>query len=268
MLITSRANERVKQLRALRDRKERERLGVFFVEGARLLQAAHDYGAGIEQLVVAPDRLTADEMLLLEKLSRRRIPLIEVSGEVFDSISFREERQSLGAVVRQGWEALTDETRGERCWLYLHDIQHPGNLGTLIRTCDAIAGDGVIIAGRSTDPYHPIAVRGSLGAIFSQRIVRADERDFEHWLAGAGAFVVGTSPAGEHDYRAVSYRLPTVIISGNERTGLSPRQMQLCDAIVRIPMAGYVESLNLAVATALVLYELYRQQPPAAKRGS
>jgi TrmH family RNA methyltransferase len=259
VLISSRANERVKAVRALRDRKQRDATGVFFVEGSRLLQAALDHAAEIKQLVVAPERLSAHEMLLLEKASRRRPDLLEVTGEVFDSLSFREERQALGAVVRQRWERLSDTTGGRRCWLAVQDIQHPGNLGTLLRTCDAIGGDGAIICGRSTDPYHPIAVRGSLGAVFSQRIVRATWTQLERWLLLQTYQVIGTSPSGGLDYREVRYRAPVAIVSGNERTGLTEEQEALCEAVVRIPMAGYVESLNLSVATALVLYEVYRQ---------
>jgi TrmH family RNA methyltransferase len=264
MLITSRANERVKQVRALKDRRERDAGGVLFVEGASVVRAAFEAGAQIEQLVVAPERLHGDEMLVLEDVTRpsrerQPPPLLEVSPEVFDSLSYREERQSLGAVVRQRWESLTDDTEGARCWVLLHDIQHPGNLGTIVRCCDAIGGDGVIVTGRSTDPYHPVAVRGSLGAVFSQRIVRASYADFERWLGLKRPFVVGTSPSGDADYREVEYRAPVVLVGGNERTGLSDAQRALCDAVVRIPMAGRVESLNLSIATALVLYEVYRQ---------
>ena len=271
MTITSRANDRVKAVRALRERKERDRAGVFFAEGARIVRAALDHDAAIEQAVFAPERLGPEETPLLETLSRRRISLLEVSGEVFDSLSFREERQSIGVVCRQRWEELSERTGGKRCWLLLNDIQHPGNLGTLIRTCDGIRGDGAVICGRSTDPYHPIAVRGSLGAVFSQRLVRANYTDAQRWLqqphpdtALGRYFVVGTSPQGAADYREVAYRAPVVILGGNERVGLSEEQMRLCDAVVRIPMGGYVESLNLSVATGLVLYEVLRQLGPSS----
>jgi TrmH family RNA methyltransferase len=142
----------------------------------------------------------------------------------------------------------------------LPDIQHPGNLGTISRTCDAIGGDGVVLSGRTTDPYHPIAVRGTLGSIFSQRIVKARPAELARWLRSGRHLVVGTSPAGDRDYREVDYASrPVVLLMGGERVGLSKEQMALCDALVRIPMAGYVESLNLSVAAALVLYEVYRQ---------
>jgi TrmH family RNA methyltransferase len=264
MIITSRANDRIKAIRALRERRERDQTGTFFIEGTRLLRAAIDNDADVELVVAAPERLAAAERTLVDELLRRGVPLLEVTAAVFDSLSFREEAQSVGAVVRQRWETLSAATRGERCWVALHDIQHPGNLGTIIRTCDAIGGDGVIVSGRSTDPYHPIAVRGTLGAVFSQRVVRATPSDFARWVRTAGAMVIGTSPGGDRDYRDVDYRPPVVLITGNERDGISDAQIALCDAVVRIPMSGYVESLNLSVATGLVLYEIQRQQQPVA----
>ncbi len=256
-LISSRANERVKQVRALRNRRERDATASFFAEGAQVVAAAIDAGADIEQAVAAPERLSRREAPLLETLRARGVPLLEVTAAAFDSLSFRREADSLGVVVRQRWQALGDA--GKRCWVALHDIQHPGNLGTIIRTCDAIGGDGVILSGRTTDPYHPIAVRGSLGAVFSQRIVRAAPQALAYWARTSGCMVVGTSPAGDADYRDVAYRAPVLLISGSERIGISEEQVALCDAVVRIPMAGRIESLNLSVATALVLYEVYRR---------
>src|SRR3990172_2762929 len=181
-LISSRSNERVKQVRALGSKRERDESGVFFAEGLHLLRMAAETGAIIEQVVVAPERLTPEEQRLVDELAARRLPILEVTGAVFDSISFRDEAQSLGAVVRQRWDELPPAPDG-RCWLALPEIQHPGNLGTLIRTNDAIGGDGVILIDQTTDPYHPVAVRGSLGAIFSQRLVRTSEAEFAAWIS-------------------------------------------------------------------------------------
>jgi TrmH family RNA methyltransferase len=259
-LISSRSNERVKQVRALGSKRERDETGVFFAEGPFLLRMAVETGATIESVVAAPERLTAEEQRVVDQLTSRSVPVLEVTGAVFDSVSFREETQSIGAVIRQRWDKLPDAA-GRRCWLALPEIQHPGNLGTLIRTNDAIGGDGVILIGQTTDPYHPVAVRGSLGAIFSQRLVRTDEAEFAAWIRRFECTVVGTSPAGTVDYREADYASrPVVLLMGSERIGLSEAQQALCDTLVRIPMAGAVESLNLAIAAALVLYEVYRQR--------
>jgi TrmH family RNA methyltransferase len=264
VIISSRQNDRVKSIRALRERKERDASGTFFAEGERLLRAALQTGAAFQTVVLAPDRLTKSEAALVDSLEEMKLPLLEVTPELFDLIALREEAQSVGAVISQRWEALSSVSETRRCWLVLHDIQHPGNLGTLIRTCDAAGGDGVILTGRSTDPYHPIAVRGSLGAVFSQRIVRASQTDVARWLPHSGCTVVGTSPNGTKDYREADYASrPVVIMGGNERVGISKDQIALCDELIRVPMAGYVESLNLSVATALVLYEVLRQREAA-----
>jgi TrmH family RNA methyltransferase len=261
MLIASRANERVKAVRALRNRKQRDATGTFFAEGSRLVQAALDHNAVIDQVVVAPDRLTNTDMLLLDAIRARDVPVLEVTPEVFDSLSFREETQCLGVVVHQKRESLAQVAETRRCWVALPQIQHPGNLGTVIRCCDAVGGDGVVLVGRTTDPYHPIAVRGTLGAVFSQRIVQATDAEFARWVRRAGCTVVGTSPAGNADYRQVDYlSRPVVLLMGSERIGISESEAALCDHLVRIPMAGYVESLNLSIAAALVLYEMLRQR--------
>jgi RNA methyltransferase, TrmH family len=261
MIVSSRSNDRVKAIRALREKKQRDATGTFFAEGYRLLRAGLQTGAVFEQAVLAPERLTQDEAALAEAMDELGVPILEVTPELFDVIAFREEAQAIGAVVRQRWEPLEAVSETRRCWLALHEVQHPGNLGTLIRTCDAIGGDGAILSGVGADPYHPQAVRGTLGAIFSQRIIKATQAGLAQWLPASGCLVVGTSPEGEEDYREVDYASkPVVIFCGNERVGISKTQAALCDEVVRIPMAGYVDSLNLSVATALVLYEVLRQR--------
>jgi TrmH family RNA methyltransferase len=267
VLISSRANERVKAIRGLQDRRARDQTGTFFAEGHRVLGAALAAGAVIEQGVVCEERLSPDDAAVANELANRDVPILEVTGPVFDALSYREEGQAVGAVVRQSWETLgADTADGARCWVALHDIGHPGNLGTIIRCNDAIGGDGVILSGRTTDPYHPVAVRGSLGAVFTQRIVRSSPADLALWARDSGCLVVGTSPYGDVDFREPDYtQRPLLLIGGSERIGISEEQVALCDAVVRIPMHGYVESLNLSVATALVLYEIERQRAAAGK---
>ena len=259
-IISSRQNERVKAVRSLRDKRARDASGTFFAEGRRLVEAALSTGADLDLAVVAPDRLGTSERALAERLLSTGVQLLEVTGEVFDSLAFRDEGESVGVVVKQRWEVLDAGTGARRLWVALHDIQHPGNLGTVVRDNDAVGGDGVMLSGRSTDPYHPIAVRGSLGAIFSQRILRTTPAGLMRWARQGECTVVGTSPEGEVDYREADYvSKPVLLLSGSERVGLTPEQLALCDAVVRIPMVGLVESLNLSIATALVQYEVLRQ---------
>jgi RNA methyltransferase, TrmH family len=259
-LITSKANAQIKAIRALRNRHERDRSGLFFAESARVVAEAIRAGAEIEAVVVVAERLASQaERDVIAKARAAGASVLEVAADVYDSISFRGDPDSLAGVVRQHRDELPATPSGELSWVAVHEIQHPGNLGTLIRTSDAAGGAGVILTGQSTDPYHPVAVRGSLGAIFSQRVVRTTQGDFAAWARSYGARVIGTSPSGAADYREPAYTPPVVILSGNERRGLTPEQLALCDEVVRIPMAGAVDSLNLSVATGLVLYEIYRR---------
>jgi len=145
-------------------------------------------------------------------------------------------------------------------------IRHPGSLGTILRIGDAVGGAGVVLIGDSSDPYDPTAVRASLGAIFSQRLVKASFEEFAAWTKRQGCFVVGTSPAAPVDYQAISYRPPTVLFLGSDRLGLSPEQQAICDVMVSIPMIGRCDSHHVAVATAVVLYELFNQRRGARKK--
>jgi TrmH family RNA methyltransferase len=167
----------------------------------------------------------------------------------------------LGAVLKQRWERLADVRVGdELCWVALESIADPGNLGTILRTCDAVGAGGVILLGASTDPYDGAALRGSMGAIYNQRLVRASWDEFVRWKQQHGYTVVGTSDKAATDYQSMRYKAPLVLLMGSERQGLSAEQQAACDAMVSIPMTGRSDSLNLAVATAIVLYELFNQK--------
>ncbi|CAA9295057.1 MAG: tRNA (guanosine(18)-2'-O)-methyltransferase [uncultured Chloroflexia bacterium] len=266
--ISSLSNARVKALRGLRERKTREQTGLFLVEGVRGVQDALQLGADVEQLVVAPDLLRHPVgPALFTRQQRLGTACLEVSAEVYDSItrgvSLKYGPQGLAAVVRQAWLPLPEAIRRrDRCWVALDAVADPGNLGTILRTCDAVGAAGVILLGPTADPYDPAAVRASMGAIFSRRLVRATFAELVAARRRHGFTVVGTSGGATADYRSVIYRPPVVLLMGSEHTGLSPQQQELCDLVVRIPMVGRADSLNVAVATGVVLYEIFHQQPP------
>ena len=259
MLITSRANPAIKTIRSLRDRKERDRAGLFFVEGIRLAVEAVQVGADIETLIIAPDLLKSRVALdAVESLRQggRDATLLEVSPEVFESISHKEGPQGIGAVVRQKWESLTDARIGdELCWVALHEPQDPGNGGTILRTADAAGCGGVILLDHSADPYDPAALRASMGAIFSHRLVRARLEDLLIWTLENDYRLIGTSDRASVDYRSARYHFPLILLMGSEREGLSADQQNGCDMMVSLPMKGRSDSLNLAVATGVMLYE-------------
>jgi TrmH family RNA methyltransferase len=265
MMISSRNNPAIKQIRSLRQRREREARGLYFIEGIRLVVEAVQSGMQIEQLVVAPDLLVSPVACeLVQQQQRAGVPVLDVTVDVFETLSLKDGPQGLGAVLRQRWEALDEVRLGdELCWVALHAVADPGNLGTILRTADAVGAAGVLLLGNCTDPYDPAALRASMGAIFAQRLVRATWEQFAAWKQQHGYTVVGTSDAATTNYQALHYSSPLVLLMGSERQGLSSEQQAACDAVVSIPMLGRSDSLNLAVATGVMLYEILNQNRDA-----
>ncbi|MDQ2998546.1 MAG: RNA methyltransferase [Chloroflexota bacterium] len=261
-LISSRGNPIVKAIRALSSRKQRDSSGHFFVDGLHLVAAATQQQAEIETCVVAPELLTsAFGRELARTLAHSSAQVAEVTADVFQSLAAKQHAQGLGIVARQRWLELAHiRPAAGQCWVALDTVQYPGNLGTILRTCDAVGGAGVILLGNTTDPYDPAGVRASMGAIFSQRLVRASFAEFAGWCRRHNLAVVGTSPAAAQDNQAVAYQSPLVLLMGSEPRGLAREQQALCDLVVNIPMVGHSDSLNLAVATGLMLYEVFNQQ--------
>jgi TrmH family RNA methyltransferase len=142
----------------------------------------------------------------------------------------------------------------------LETVRSPGNLGTILRTSEAVGASGLILIGDSVDPYDPATVRSTMGSLFSQRFVRTNRREFSQWRYRRHYTLVGTAPTAAMDYQAVDYHGPTVLLLGDERKGLSTELQALCDTVVRIPMVGETDSLNLSVAASLMLYEVFNQR--------
>lgn len=261
MIISSMANPRIKQIRSLHQRTEREHTGLFCVEGIRIVAEAIQMGADIETLVYAPGLLKSQFALdLIAEQHAQGVACLETTADVFRSFSVKDGPQGIGAVLHQRWETLdTLRLEHELCWIALDAAQDPGNIGTILRTGDAVGSAGLLLLGHCADPYDSGALRASMGAIFSQRLIKASFAEFAAWKQQHGYTVVGTSGAAPLDYRQATYTRPTVLLMGSEREGLSPEQQAVCDTVVNIPMVGRSDSLNLAVATGIVLYELYYQ---------
>lgn len=260
-MLTSRNNPTIKQIRALRQRQERATTSQFLVEGIRIVAEAVQMGAPIEALIVAPDLLTSPFAHALVAAQRAAgTAIIETSGDVFASLSSKDGPQGLAAVVRQRWHTLSDlDPAAGLCWIALNAISDPGNLGTILRTSDAVGGAGVILLGNCTDPYDPATARASMGALFTQRLVQSSWIAFANWQRASGWHVVGAADSATTQYRAFPYPRPLILLMGSEREGLSPEQQALCVAMVSLPMRGHADSLNLAVATGVLLYEVLHQ---------
>ncbi len=223
---------------------------------------AVEQGAKIEALFVSPDLLVSEfGQELAETVARSGVEMIEVSEDVFHSLSLKDGPQGVAAVVQQSWISL-DQVRltpGEN-WTALELIQNPGNLGTIMRTQDAVGAPGLILLDQSTDPYDPAAMRGSMGAIFTQKLVKASFAEFADWKRQMGYPLIGTSDEAALDFQDVVYPDPVLLLMGSERQGLNAEQTLACDEMVRIPMVGQNDSLNLAVATGVMLYEIFNQR--------
>jgi TrmH family RNA methyltransferase len=263
-IITSVTNPKIRDIRKLRVRKEREQQAVAFIEGIRIVADAANHPGIIETLIVAPELLSSTfARELVQQQSQAGISCLEVSAEVFQSISQKDGPQGLGAVIRQQWLPLAEVTlsAGE-IWVALDAVQDPGNLGSIMRTCDAVGCTGLILLGQTTDPYDPAALRGSMGALFALKLVKSSFSTFHTWKERHRYPLVGTSDAARASYTTVTYPLPCILLMGSERQGLSAEQQASCDLMVSIPMVGQSDSLNLSVATAVVLYEIFRQTHP------
>lgn len=261
-MITSSSNPTIKFIRKLSDRKERRQTGMFFVEGLRTVGEAVQRGWDIETLVVAPELLVSlFGQQLVEQVAAMGSTVIEVSEDVFLSLSIKEGPQGIAAVGHQRWTQLEDvHLKAGDTWIALDSVQDPGNLGTILRTSDAAGCRGVILMDQSTDPYDPGAIRASMGAIFSQPVVKTTYADFAHWKREHQSIVVGTSDKAPQDYHEFKYPSALVVLMGSERQGLLEQHLAICDAVVSIPMRGTSDSLNLAVATGLMIYEIFNQR--------
>ncbi|HZU11790.1 MAG TPA: RNA methyltransferase [Chloroflexota bacterium] len=259
--IASTDNKRIKEIRALQRRAERDRTRRYFVDGVQIVGDAVRHGAPIETLIVAPEMLAGP---MRRWTPPPGLPCLEVTRRVYESLarsaSLQYGPQGIGAVIRQRCVPLSalDPAEG-LCWVALETPQQPGNLGTVLRTCDAVGAAGVILLGPATDPYDPASIRASMGAVFSRHLVRARLDALARWKAATGIEVVGAVCDAPRDYRAHRYRRPTVLLMGDERVGLTPETVALCDVTVSIPMVGACNSLNLGVATGVMLYEIFTQ---------
>jgi TrmH family RNA methyltransferase len=256
-LISSRNNPKIKRARALRGRKSRQESGAFLVEGIRHVGEAIESGAELETIFYAPELLNSEfaEGLVAE-VTRAGVNCYATTAEVFESLASKENPQGILAVVRRPEYRLNDLTPENFPWgVALVAAQDPGNVGTILRTLDAVGASGLLLLDEGVDPYHPSAVRASMGALFWHPIVETCFDSFARWVEACAYHVYGTSAHGDVDYGDVErYPSPRILLMGSEREGLTPEQAACCERLVRLPMLGRATSLNLAVATGVMLY--------------
>ena len=256
--ITGFSNPTVKVLRGLREKKHRKAAGKFLAEGLRLLTDALESGHVPEVLVMATGR---DPHPLLTQLESAVWAaggeVIETSGDILGKITGKDNPQAVCGVYAEFDTSLAalDRLRG-KIWLVAQALRDPGNLGTMLRTGDAVGAGGLILIDDCADPFSVEAVRASMGAVFTQAIAQARWDEFLPWLRGGDGQLVAASLRDAVPYRGAPYAAPCFILVGNESRGLPEDYERACDLRVTMPMHGRADSLNAAVAAAVLAYEV------------
>lgn len=260
--ITAYSNPLLKQVRDLRDKRHRRESGQFLAEGLRILTEALETGRVPALLFFAAASANHERVrALVDAVERSGGEAIETTPDILSKLSGKDNPQ---AVVGVFDEFDTDLSHLDRSasgiWLVAERLRDPGNLGTILRTGDAVGAGGLILVGECVDPFSVEAVRASMGALFTIPVVRTEWQPFLDWLRAGPGQLVGLSLDTHVDYRSAAYRAPTFLLTGNEAQGMPADYAAACDLLVKIPMLGKADSLNAAVATAVMAYEVLAQQ--------
>ncbi|MEL6968124.1 MAG: RNA methyltransferase [Pseudomonadota bacterium] len=271
--ISSPANPRIKSLKGLALKKNRDRDGLFLAEGEKLVHDALDAGWQVATLILnrrdfSGDGDTSPEtskrlQTLASRVRARGGDVLTVPAKLLTTITRRDNAQAVVAALEPRLHDLVAVTaEDETLWLALDRVRDPGNLGTIIRTADALGAKGLVLVGDTTDPFSPETVRATMGSLFHVPLVRCGEAAFlaaTETYRKAGGRLIGTHLEGSVDHRSVDYAAaPHILLMGNEQHGLTPKLAKACDGLIRIAMAGQADSLNLAVATGIALFEARR----------
>ena len=256
--VTAFSNSTVKLLRSLRDKKARRTERLFLAEGLRILTEARDSGRLPD--IVAFSAEGARHPLAAEIIAATEAAggdAIETTPDILTKMSGKDNPQMLLGAYRQPDTDLAQIDRAKApLWIVAQALRDPGNLGTILRTGDAVGAGGLILIDDSADPFSVEAVRASMGALFTQAVATARWPEFIEWLRGGEGQLVGTSLKASQDYLAAEYRPPCFLLIGNEQQGLPADYEAECDLLVKIPMAGRADSLNAAMATAVMAFAI------------
>lgn len=258
-MILSLQNKRVKAAVALRDRRGRDKAGQFLIEGYREILRAVNAGRKIEFFFICPELFLGENEIDL--IERSGAEILECSKEVFHKISYRDRPDGLLAIAPQVHLGINDLKLKQNPFLLVaQKVEKPGNLGTILRSSDAAGTDGVIVCDRMTDIHNPNVVRSSIGTLFTQPVIEATSEETLSFLKQKKIQLVAATPHAKKDFTEVDLTVPLAIVVGSEQYGLTENWIKQADILVRIPMCGIADSLNVASATTLLLYEVLRQR--------
>ena len=254
----------VSRIRAIRLKEIRTRTGLHFIEGFRNFIQALDAGIAVETILYS-EILAANPAVQknVRRQKRAGVPVVRVTPEQFRGISRTARASGIGAIVRQHWTPLDAvDPRSGTCWIALSSVRSPGNLGTILRTAEAAGVGGAILIGDAADPFDPAVVRASMGGIFRLKLARCRFDELPPWKIRWNCRFWGTSPGADGVYTEAPIESPLVVFFGDERRGLSPRELAICDQTSRIPILGRADSLNVGVAAGVILFEVLRRRGP------
>ena len=260
--VTSHSNPIVKEIKGLvSQRKHRTQSGLFVAEGLKLATDAMAAGWGVRYLALGPE---ARENPVAQKAAAnakaRGALILEVSTAVLAAMTRKDNPQTVVGVYEQQMLSVDEiDPSKATVWVALDRVRDPGNLGTIIRTADAVGASGVMLVGDCTDPFAVEAVRATMGSLFHVPLARLTKDQFKARAGNWPGTVVGTHLKGSVDYRTPEYTEPVLLLMGNEQQGLEDDMAAACSTLIRIPQAGAADSLNLAVATGISLYEIRRK---------
>lgn len=269
LTVTSLQNPRIKSIARLHDRRERRETGLMLVEGFHELSLAWQAGLRLRSLVLCPELLgrEAGETALLDQINTSGAEILEVNRAVMEKLAYREHPDAwLGiapcpAMDLAGLGRILDSRPGKAPLLVLaENLEKPGNLGAILRSADAAGADGVLVCQGRTDVFNPNVVRSGKGSLFALPVVECSNAEADAWLAGRGIAVFAASPEGQAGYWQTDLAVPAALAVGAEKEGLSEFWMTGQRTLVSIPMYGRVNSLNVAQAATLLLYEAARQR--------
>lgn len=258
VVITSASNPQVKALKNLERKKGRREQNAFLAEGARLIGEGLTHGWEPVTLVCGPEGETREaNKMLIDEAMKRGAQLLQVNNRLLGSIARKENPQTVLASFRPKYLTLEDlDAKGleDGSYVALYQVRDPGNLGTILRTADFAGVKGVILIGDCCDLYSIEAVRASMGSLFAMPVYFAEEKDFLVWKKKTGLNMIAASMNGDTAHHAANYGARSIILMGNEQSGLPPLMEAACDTLSRIPMRDGADSLNLGIATALMIY--------------
>ena len=252
----------MKLLKSLDMKKVRSETGLFLAEGARLAEEALNHGWAPAYVLAGPTAMERPQTAaLLARMKKAGARALTASEKVLAAVSRKDNPQTVVAAFRQRLSKLSElPTDGPRRWVALYEVRDPGNLGTVVRTADAAGVDGVILVGQTCDPFSVEAVRATMGSLFAMPIAVAKFAEFNAWRIEAGARMVAASMRGAKAHDKSDYGQKSIVLMGNEQAGLPQEVEGECDELVRIPMMGAADSLNLASAASVMIYEVWRSR--------